>query len=112
MIRPRFFIFAPLMFLAFLAFVALGGAVVMALWNWLLPSLFGLPMVTFWQALGLLALSRILFGGVRLSGRGHGKSGWSRRHGHGLPDEAREAIRMRMRERYGFGAPAAGSDWQ
>ena len=111
MIRPRFLFFAPLMFLAFLAFVALGGAVVMALWNWLLPSLFGLPVVTFWQALGLLALSRILFGGVGLSGRRHGMGGSWRRHRHGNPAEAHEAIRARMRERYGFGH-AGGADWQ
>jgi hypothetical protein len=37
-------------------------AVVMSLWNWLMPSLFGLGVITFWQALGLLVFSRILFG--------------------------------------------------
>jgi len=52
-------IFAPL---GLALFVAIGGWVVMALWNWLLPTLFGWPEVTFWQALGILALSRILFG--------------------------------------------------
>ena len=52
--------------------VALGGWAVMSLWNWLMPGLFGLPVVTFWQALGLLALSRILFGGFRLGGGGGG----------------------------------------
>lgn len=112
MIRPRVFVFVPLMVLAFLAFIVVGGAAVMVLWNWLLPSLFGLPVVTFWQALGLLALSRILFGGVRLSGRRHGMGGGWRSRMHGLPPEAREAIRARMRERYGFGAPASGSEWQ
>jgi hypothetical protein len=35
----------------------------MWLWNWLLPGLFGWHQVTFWQAVGLLALCRILFGG-------------------------------------------------
>lgn len=112
MTRSRFLVFAPLMFLAFLAFIGLGGAVVMALWNWLVPSLFGLPAVTFWQALGLLALSRILFGGVRLSGgRRHGMGrGWRGRW-HGVPPEARETIRARMRERYGFGPPT-GDGWQ
>lgn len=111
MIRPRAFFFAPLILLAFLAFIAVGGAVVMALWNWLLPSLFGLPLVTFWQALGLLALSRILFGGVRLSGRRHGMGGGWRGRMHGMAPEAREAIRARMRERYGVGG-ATGTDWQ
>ena len=35
------------------------------LWNWLMPAIFGLPHIGFWQALGLLLLSRILFGGTR-----------------------------------------------
>jgi hypothetical protein len=43
-------------------FVFIGGEVVMHLWNWLLPMLFGWRMITFWQAVGLLALCRILFG--------------------------------------------------
>ena len=45
---------------------------VMLLWNWLLPLLFGWHLITFWQALGLLALCRILFGGI--SGRGFHRS--------------------------------------
>ena len=112
MFRPRVLLFAPFILLAFAAFIALGGAVVMALWNWLLPSLFGLPTVTFWQALGLLALSRILFGGVRLSGgRRHGTGGGWRGRWHGMPPEARDRLRARMRERFGGGEPA-GVDWQ
>ena len=34
----------------------------MFLWNWLMPAIFGLTIITFWQALGLLILSKILFG--------------------------------------------------
>jgi hypothetical protein len=49
--------------------VALLGAVVMALWNALLPVLFGWPAIGFWQAVGLLLLSKILFGSLR-GGRG------------------------------------------
>jgi hypothetical protein len=55
--------------LAALAFAALFGFAVMLLWNWVLPVVTGLPEITFWQALGLLALSRILFGGFGLDGR-------------------------------------------
>jgi hypothetical protein len=51
------------------AFAALFGFGVMLLWNWLLPSLAGLPPITFWQGLGLLALARILFGGIGGGGR-------------------------------------------
>ena len=44
------------------AFMALlFGFVVMWLWNWLMPVIFGLPTITFWQAWGLVVLSHILF---------------------------------------------------
>lgn len=43
---------------------------IMLLWNWLMPLLFGLTVVTFWQALGILVLSKILFGG---GGHGPGR---------------------------------------
>src|SRR5215207_2516994 len=42
--------------------LAVFGLVVMSLWNWLMPELFGLRPITFWQAWGVLILSRILFG--------------------------------------------------
>jgi hypothetical protein len=44
-----------------IAYIALGGIVLMALWNWLMPALFGLGVITYPQALGLLILLRILF---------------------------------------------------
>ena len=46
------------------------GNIVMLLWNALLPVLFHFPLITFWQALGLLLLSKILFGGFRGGGPG------------------------------------------
>ena len=55
---------------------AISSFAVMALWNWLMPTLFELPQVSFGQALGLLVLSRILFGG--LFGR-FGRRGWRHR---------------------------------
>lgn len=53
----------------------------MYLWNWLVPTLFAGPVITFWQALGLLALSKILFSGFGKGGghRGHWKSQWKSR---------------------------------
>lgn len=44
-----------------LAFLALLGWVVMLLWNWLMPAVFGLPPLTYGQAWGILVLSWILF---------------------------------------------------
>jgi hypothetical protein len=49
--------------LAFPLIVAAFGVVVMLLWNWLVPGIFGWAAINFWQALGLLVLSKILFGG-------------------------------------------------
>lgn len=46
------------------------SAVVMLLWNWIIPAISPLTAVTYWQAMGLLVLSRILFGGFRF-GRHH-----------------------------------------
>jgi len=82
-----------------LVFIAVGGAIVQLLWNWLLPPIFGWRAITFWQAVGLLALCRILFGGL---GR-HGcyRSGMRRRFGERwermTPDE-RERFRQGVRE--------------
>ena len=42
----------------------------MWLWNWLMPAIFGLPVITFWQAVGLLVLSHLLFKS-HTSGPGH-----------------------------------------
>ena len=44
--------------------VAVFGFAVMSLWNWLMPALFRLPVISFWQALGLVILCKILFGGL------------------------------------------------
>ncbi len=55
---------APAAIVGMAVFIAIGGEVVMLLWNWLAPALFGWRQITFWQAIGLLALCRILFGGT------------------------------------------------
>ena len=48
------------------AIFALVTFAVMLLWNWLIPSIFvDGPMITYWQALGILVLSKILFGGFK-----------------------------------------------
>jgi hypothetical protein len=100
----RMLLIIPLAILGMLLFAFIGGELVLHLWNWLLPPLFGWPVLTFWKALGLLALCRILFGGF----------GWHRagRYGfrHRMDDrcsrmtpEERERFRQRVREHFGFG---------
>jgi len=54
--RRPIFILIPIVL-----FFAVGG-IVMLLWNWLMPVIFGLKAITYFQALGLFLLSRILFG--------------------------------------------------
>ncbi len=88
-------IFAPILIAAF---TVIFGEVVMHLWNWLLPPLFGWRLITFWQALGLLLLCRILFGSH--GGRGYGrKSRWGRSRWSKMTPEEREKFRENMRSR-------------
>jgi hypothetical protein len=88
----------PLLAVLFVVLLAGLGFVVMGLWNWLMPSLFGLKLITYWQAAGLLILSKILFGGFRGSGgrggrRLHSMRGrWRQR----TPEE-REQFRQDLR---------------
>lgn len=112
--RRKWIVLGPLAILAMVLFVIVGGYVVMHLWNWLLPGLFGWRQITFWQGLGLLALSRILFGGFRLHGPGRSnfrrrmKDRMSERCGPMTPEE-RERFRRGIREGWGFGTSQGGS---
>lgn len=54
-------------------FVAAAGWVIMGLWNWLMPGIFGLHAIGFLQALGILILSKLLFGGFH---GGHSGRDW------------------------------------
>jgi hypothetical protein len=47
------------------------GWLVMLLWNWLMPMLFGLKGITYWQAFGIVILSKLLFSGVGGHHKGH-----------------------------------------
>lgn len=106
--RWKMIFIVPFAILAMALFVVIGGEVVMRLWNWLLPPLFGWRLLTFWQGLGLLALCRILFGGFRLHnpGRSNFRRRMQERCGRLSPEE-RERFRQGIREGWGFG-PSAG----
>jgi hypothetical protein len=92
--RRKWIFMVPAAILGMLLFAFIGGEIVKLLWNGLLPPLFGWRQVTFWQALGLLALCRILFGG----------HGFCRSNAYRRTPEERERLRQRLRERLGFGA--------
>jgi hypothetical protein len=111
--RRKWIYIAPLAILGLLLFIALGGAVVQQLWNWLLPPLFDWREITFWQALGLLALCRILFGGF--GHRGFYGPNFRRRmaeRSERMTPEERERFRQGMRGRCGLAPPTSESTGQ
>jgi MFS family permease len=106
--RKKWIFMVPAAILGMALFIGLGGWLVTYLWNWLLPPLFGWRMITFWQALALLVLCRILVGGFGMHG-GHRSSFRRRMHERweGMTPEEREKFREAMRQRCGdFGPPS------
>ncbi|HYL93344.1 MAG TPA: hypothetical protein VEW69_09330 [Alphaproteobacteria bacterium] len=110
----------PLAGVAIALFIWIGGQVVMHLWNWNLPAVFGWREITFWQAVGLFALCRILFGDLGMRVGDARRSNVRRRIEERMADrvgerwehmtpEERERFRQRVRERCGFDpAPSGG----
>jgi hypothetical protein len=98
--RAKFSGFFLLAILGVFAF----GAIVMLLWNALIPEIFHLSVITFWQALGLLVLSKILFSGFRGGGgfghRGRWKDGLRQRWMTMTPEE-REKFKQEWGHRCG-----------
>jgi len=96
--RARWVVKGAAFLLLVIAALAAFGWVVMSLWNWLVPALFRGPALQYWQAVGLLVLSRILFGGLRGRGGWHGhwrQRMWRERWANMTPEE-----RARMREHF------------
>ena len=93
--NPRFWVLKALKFLLFgTLFVGLAGYVTMTLWNHLIPDIFHGPLISFWQALGLLVLARLL------TGFKPGGGGWGRQHqGAGPPWANRKMWRKKMEGR-------------
>ncbi len=88
----------PQKVLTVIGFIILGagllflfGWVVMLLWNWLMPEIFGLKTLTYWQAWGVLALSCILFG--RIGGGCGGKGSSDRKRKRKLRSYISEQIK-------------------
>jgi hypothetical protein len=96
----------PIIIFLVAGFIFLFSFFVMQLWNWLMPAIFGLHAITYWQALGILVLSKILFGGFR--GRPFGGGPPWRRGRHwrermaarweSMTPEEREKFRQGMRQ--------------
>jgi hypothetical protein len=87
------------------------GWVTMSLWNWLIPALFNGPVLTFWQAMGLLLLSKIIFGfgGKGGNGRWRHRSNYWKQHYYkkweSMTPEEREQLKAKMREKWCYKAP-------
>jgi hypothetical protein len=96
MFKKRWYLFIPLILAGFVAF----GFFTMYLWNWLMPAIFHLPELTFWQTLGLMLLSRLVlggFGGHAKHGRYHCRRNMHKKWEHMTPEEReqfREHIHM------------------
>lgn len=90
------------------------GFVTMFLWNWLVPSVFNGNPITFWQALGLFVLSKILFSGLGGKGRAYSHAHWKQKYYQKLSSmtpEERERFKARMEEKWcGRGRSAPGSN--
>jgi len=100
--------------LIFIVVFAVSIAIVMLLWNALIPSIIGWTTINYWQAAGLMILCRLLLGGFGRFGKGHffrGRGHHDHRHFHDLRermkgmsrDERRDYIREHMRAAHSFG---------
>jgi membrane protein implicated in regulation of membrane protease activity len=85
-------------FLAIAAVIILAiSYIVMGLWNALIPDLFKGPVITYWQAVGLLLLSHFLLHGW---GRWRYPNGWRHRHWRNRWEERLAAMTPEEREKY------------
>ena len=110
--RIRWLVRAIMIIPVVIAAFVLVGLVVMLLWNALVPELFHGPALRYWQAVGLLLLSRLLFGGLR--GRGGWRGRWQQRmwreRWEQMTPEERAQLRERFVSRCGHGSgPAAAT---
>lgn len=103
----KFWIKKGLMFVSFfIAATLLVSFIVMGLWNTILPAVLGVKAITFVQALGILLLSKILFGGFRGGCYGSGRQQWKmkiqEKMGQMTPEE-KEKFKAEWKNRCGSG---------
>lgn len=105
--KRRFWFGKAVMILIFCtAFVMVFSFIVMSIWNAVLPAVLGVKAITFWQALGILVLSKILFsgfGGWRHK-REHLKNHWKHRMQEkwsGMTPEERQRFADKWKSRCG-----------
>lgn len=75
------------------------GLVIMLLWNWLMPMIFGLITLTYWQSIGVGALAAILFGGFGRGGHSDEKKK-DKKGNHPIRDEIKKEIAKEFEKEY------------
>ncbi|MBO6515654.1 MAG: hypothetical protein JJ975_03795 [Bacteroidia bacterium] len=95
--KAKMLMMIPIFILAILAMTT----VVMLLWNELMPELFNLKEISFWQSMGLIALSKLLFPGSGSFGKhkGYKKHGYMKEKMMHMSPEEREEFKARWRQR-------------
>jgi hypothetical protein len=96
---PKFVVFGVLM-------VVLFGLLTQFLWNFVMPQVFGLPIITFWQGLAMFALAKLIFG-FGGGGRGrwggyrshHWKREWAEKYSK-LSPEDRERFKQKLKDKW------------
>jgi len=84
-------------------FIGVVSAVVMVLWNWLMPDIFGLGVISFWQAAGLFLFAKILFGFGKGKHGGDHKTHWAKHwknKWNNMSEEDREKWRSRFADKW------------
>lgn len=80
-------------------FCFLFGLVIMLLWNWLMPMIFDLTTLTYWQSVGVLALASLLFG--RFGGRsGDNDNDCKKQKKHPIRDSIKEEIKKEFEKEF------------
>lgn len=110
--RRRFILFP----FAAAAFLSLVSFVVMSLWNYLLPAILHVGVITFWQAMGIFILCKILFGFGKGGRRWGGDGNSWMRHGmverfKNMSPEEREKFKEKMAQRCGHGRWGKHANW-
>lgn len=97
--KNKKWLFIPIFILAIFLF----GGIVMWLWNAILPAVIGVKTINLWQALGILLLSKILFGGFRGGWGSHRKARWMEMQQKlsAMTPEERERFKSEWRNRCG-----------
>lgn len=79
------------------------GLLVQLLWNWLMPDIFRLPEITYWQAFGIVILGKLILGNF-----GPHPGHLRHHHGHPFPEHFARHHQHYFHRRHGCG----DTEWQ